>query len=85
MAGMTAKQELLQLVREMDEREARIALAEWQTRRSPAGSSPPSLRELARMSPEERRPYLAERPAGIEYDEFLEWDRAMSADGLEDE
>jgi hypothetical protein len=37
------------------------------------------------MSPEERRPYLAARPAGIEYDEFLEWDRAMSADGLEDE
>ncbi|MEX1103597.1 MAG: hypothetical protein WED87_05080 [Dehalococcoidia bacterium] len=97
---MTVKEKLHELVDQMDEREARLTLSEWRARIRKQRESPekdeglvhvrklgrrPSFSELVRMPLEERSKYLSKMPAGIEYEEFLEWEHATVGDGLDDE
>jgi hypothetical protein len=91
---MTVKQELHALVEQMDDREARMTLAEWKRRQRPGTASPaasreetdiPSFAELVRMPLDERGKYLALMNAEIDYEAHLEWEKLSVADGLDDE
>ncbi|MGH2609024.1 MAG: hypothetical protein ACRDHF_08025 [Tepidiformaceae bacterium] len=97
---MTTKQELHELVDDMSEREARLALSEWRTKvraDRDAEDAPglfelqrrqrgrPTFMELARMPLAEREPYLRAMHFEVDKEELREWEEATIADGLPDD
>jgi hypothetical protein len=86
---MDARQRLMDIVGRMTEEDARLLLDEGRGlirgRRIGPVSEPPTFTELARMSLEEREPYLRSMHFEVDMEELKAWEDLTIGDGLDDD
>lgn len=85
--SMTAKQELQDIVHDLNDGEATVLLGQAKTliaeRKRP--DEEPTFAELLRMPLHERSKWLSQMSFEVDVDELREWDEATGADGLDDD